>query len=173
LFPWIVEPKPEELGISVNSNILPKLFRFTANGINAPDPNHPYSLRSTRTTWAGRRLPKIGTTDKTPETNLMELRRNGARVILFSLGGMTYSEMRSAYEITRDDKREIFFGSTYVYNPTQFIEVLKTLHDPEAISNCSPMFGLKINQAAPILDALPDPVDDKNNEKRGLFSRKK
>lgn len=92
------------------------MFRFTSNGITAPDPNHPYSLRTTRTTWANKRvansgpgsLNASGKTDDQPDEN--EFRRNGARVILFTLGGMTYSEMRCAYEITRDDKREVFFG---------------------------------------------------------------
>jgi hypothetical protein len=90
--------------------------------------------------------------------------------------------MRTAYEITRDDKREIFFGisidfilgSTYMYNPTQFIEVLKTLHDPDAISHCSAMFGVKVNPAVAIVDVPPEPVDEKQTtEKKGLFSRKK
>jgi Sec1 family len=106
------------------------MFRFTSNGIVAPDPNHPYSLRTTRASWANRRIPKSGAKIN-KEKNVNEendLRRNGSRVILFSLGGMTYSEMRSAYEITRDDKREIIFGTIFlIKDPLMCTRLLSSL----------------------------------------------
>ena len=33
----------------------------------------------------------------------------GARVIFFVIGGMTYSEVRSAYELTKSNNREVRF----------------------------------------------------------------
>jgi hypothetical protein len=36
----------------------------------------------------------------------------GARVIFFVIGGMTYSEVRSAYELTKSNNREV---SLYVF----------------------------------------------------------
>eukprot|EP00842_Homolaphlyctis_polyrhiza_P003812 jgi/Hompol1/4431/HPOL_007106-RA len=40
-----------------------------------------------------------------------ELRVNGARIILFVLGGVTYSEMRSIYELRKDMRRDVILGN--------------------------------------------------------------
>jgi syntaxin-binding protein 1 len=108
IFPWVVEPKPEEIGISSSSL---KMFRFTSNGIVPPDPNYPLSLRTTRASWSGKsRVPKAANgIDKSKEQ--VEWRRNGPRIILFSLGGLTYSEIRSAYEISKESQRELYIGN--------------------------------------------------------------
>ncbi|KAJ3113505.1 hypothetical protein HDU96_003328 [Phlyctochytrium bullatum] len=44
----------------------------------------------------------------TPMPTSEELRRNGPRVIVFVLGGVTYSEIRSCHEVLRESNREIF-----------------------------------------------------------------
>jgi syntaxin-binding protein 1 len=110
IFPWVKEPKPDELGISTNSL---KMFKFTSNGIVPPDPNYPLSLRTTRASWSGRsRAPKSANgADKSKEQ--IDWRRNGSRIILFSLGGLTYSEIRSAYEISKEAQREVYIGIVF------------------------------------------------------------
>ncbi|RUP43048.1 hypothetical protein BC936DRAFT_137713 [Jimgerdemannia flammicorona] len=55
---------------------------------------------------------------------------SGARLILFIAGGMTYSEIRSAYEIADIYNREVYIGSTHVITPSTFIEDLKGLRKP-------------------------------------------
>ncbi|KAJ3108954.1 vacuolar sorting protein VPS33/slp1 [Phlyctochytrium planicorne] len=57
-----------------------------------------------------------------------ELRRNGPRIIIFMMGGVTFSEIRSCNEILREFSREIFIGSTHHLNPHSFVDLLKTLH---------------------------------------------
>ncbi|KAI8914350.1 Sec1-like protein [Gorgonomyces haynaldii] len=166
LFPWIKEPSNEELGIVSSA---PKMFRFTANGLVAPDPNHPYSLRTTRASWVGQRVQKSKGKPMDGEKEEMDLRRNGPRVYMFALGGLTYSETRSAYELTRDEQREVFFGSTFIYSPSQFIDLLKHVHEGEsAKQTCAGLFGL-------VTQTEEQPVEDKKEkvEKKGLFQKKK
>jgi syntaxin-binding protein 1 len=84
------------------------MFRFASNGLVPPDPNYPQSLRTTRASWSGRGRTQKNKNEEGKEK--LDLRVNGSRIILFSLGGLTYSEIRSVYEVARDTQREIFIG---------------------------------------------------------------
>ena len=60
------------------------------------------------------------------------------RFIVFVLGGMTFSEMRSCYEIAAKNNVNLIMGSTSTLNPTEYIEDLSALsHDAfkQAIEN--------------------------------------
>ena len=85
-----------------------KMFRIKSDGIEPPDPNYPNSLRTTRATWSGQTRSKTATEKQVVENR--DLRRNGPRIILFCLGGITNSELRSAYELTKETQREILIG---------------------------------------------------------------
>jgi syntaxin-binding protein 1 len=166
LFPWIKQPSNEELGLSS----APKMFKFISggNGLMAPDPAYPNSLRTTRATWANSRPAKAATTGETTKKENLDLRRNGPRVILFCLGGITYSEIRSVYELTRDEQREVFLGSTHIYSPNQFVDLLREIHKEDAHTICGGLFGAAKEEPTVNLD-----FQSTKTEKRGLFGKKK
>ena len=39
-----------------------------------------------------------------------DLRKNGARIVVFVMGGMTFSEVRATYELIKEQKRDVLFG---------------------------------------------------------------
>ena len=52
-------------------------------------------------------------------------------LIIFIVGGVTYSEIRSIYEVAKTKtNREIFIGGTSILTPKSFIEALRDLPSP-------------------------------------------
>jgi syntaxin-binding protein 1 len=58
------------------------------------------------------------------------------RVILFVIGGMTYSEMRVAYEVAAATNHDIFIGSTDTITPSSFLKWVGDLSnaDPNSLA---------------------------------------
>lgn len=51
----------------------------------------------------------------------------GGRSIVFTIGGMSYSEMRICREVQAQESREIVFGSTAFVTPKDFVSDMSTL----------------------------------------------
>ncbi|ODM98285.1 Syntaxin-binding protein 1 [Orchesella cincta] len=60
--------------------------------------------------------------------NQGSLPRNRPKIIIFVMGGVTYSEIRSAYEVnSQQNDYEVIIGSTHIITPQRFLENLKEL----------------------------------------------
>ncbi|XP_039591450.1 syntaxin-binding protein 3 [Polypterus senegalus] len=55
-------------------------------------------------------------------------RRSGSRLIVFVIGGISYSEMRCAYEVSQASKSfKIYIGSTHIITPKHILDDMQSL----------------------------------------------
>ncbi|XP_034978178.1 syntaxin-binding protein 3 [Zootoca vivipara] len=63
-----------------------------------------------------------------PKTSYLDDRKSGSRLIVFIIGGITYSEMRCAYEVSQAYKScEVIIGSTNIVTPRRLLDDVKAL----------------------------------------------
>ena len=60
-------------------------------------------------------------------------KKGGPTIIVFVVGGMTYSEMRAAYEASASTNCEMIIGSTHISTPQEFLAKVKELKPLVAI----------------------------------------
>lgn len=58
----------------------------------------------------------------------------GRRVIVFMLGGMSYSELRSVHEVAEGARREVISGATCMLTPKTYLLALKQLKQLEPVA---------------------------------------
>ncbi|KAK2504141.1 hypothetical protein MC885_004700 [Smutsia gigantea] len=67
-----------------------------------------------------------------PRANYLDDRKNGSKLIVFVIGGITYSEMRCAYEVSQARKScEVIIGSTHILTPKKLLDDIKMLNKPK------------------------------------------
>ncbi|KFP66211.1 Syntaxin-binding protein 3, partial [Cariama cristata] len=67
-----------------------------------------------------------------PKASYQDERKSSARLIIFVIGGITYSEMRSAYEVCQGYKScEVVIGSTHILTPKRLLDEVKSLSKPK------------------------------------------
>ncbi|KAF8892136.1 Sec1-like snare protein [Infundibulicybe gibba] len=79
-------------------------------------PSQATSLRSQKPAWHKAAKPGGAATNDTRQ-----------RIIVFVAGGMTYSEIREAYQLSTALNKDILIGSTHTITPRHFIDDLKVL----------------------------------------------
>nr|XP_020640296.1 syntaxin-binding protein 3 isoform X2 [Pogona vitticeps] len=63
-----------------------------------------------------------------PKTSHVDERKSGSKLIVFVIGGITYSEMRCAYEASQAHKScEVIIGSTHIVTPRRLLDDMKAL----------------------------------------------
>ncbi|XP_053106325.1 syntaxin-binding protein 3 isoform X2 [Hemicordylus capensis] len=63
-----------------------------------------------------------------PKTSYLDDRKSGSKLIVFVIGGITYSEMRCAYEVSQAYKScEVIIGSTHIVTPRRLLDDVKAL----------------------------------------------
>lgn len=50
-----------------------------------------------------------------------------ARTIVFVAGGVAFSEMRAAYEVMEQHKKEVIIGGTSYLKPNDYVEQLRAI----------------------------------------------
>ncbi|KAK9729404.1 syntaxin binding protein 1, variant 3 [Basidiobolus ranarum] len=74
------------------------------------------------------------------------------KLIIFVTGGVTYSEIRSAYEIAKTYQRDVYIGSTHIITPKSFLEDLRFLRAPPSpIAKKLNIGDLKISADIPVV----------------------
>eukprot|EP00959_Pyramimonas_sp_CCMP1952_P026187 549763-Pyramimonas_sp.AAC.1 len=67
-----------------------------------------------------------------PQIGDLTLQRK--RLVVFVIGGITRSEVRTAYEISRATGRDVIIGSTSLDTPIEFLSHLKSLDEEQTNS---------------------------------------
>lgn len=139
MFPFVKEPnspgtygsmnvkKGGSSNVSDSSSLAPPIVATSG----------PTSLRSTKPSWHNKKATGSDTTSSimsTPQDrnniSAAEDRRRAGRVICFIVGGVTYSEIRSVYELSTSLKKDFIVGSTHAIIPNEYVNDLKKLRQP-------------------------------------------
>jgi syntaxin-binding protein 1 len=112
-FPWIQEPAVET---STPTSTVPRIFnRSNKDSLVPTDGSRPFSLRTTRPRW----IKKSGGGGELESPTRVESKgsaiKSGPPIIIFVLGGMSFSEMRAAYEVSKDCNRDVIIGIVFFY----------------------------------------------------------
>ncbi|KAI9476315.1 MAG: Sec1-like protein [Benjaminiella poitrasii] len=130
---------PKQFAFTRKSDMDPAEDRHSHGPGQGGIPLSGVSLRTTKPTWS--KKPN-STSSNSVRTS------NGAKLIIFVIGGATYSEIRSAYEIAETYNRDVFIGTTEILRPASFVQHLSQLRQPVPLPQ---------NVVAPYVPPNPQP----------------
>lgn len=143
-FPW-VEGHGDNTPVPGTGFSLAKRVQspLTGGGSSPQRPQRPplgapgASLRSQRPTWA---------TSSRRQGSASGSLSNGKegtrqRVLIYVVGGMTYSEMRAAYTMGDTFQRDVYIGSDTVWTPALFLNQVSALANPRSLTRPGPVPG--------------------------------
>jgi syntaxin-binding protein 1 len=103
-------------------------IRMMSGSSTTSNRSQPSSLRSAKPTWHQKgRAGGTGTSISSTTSTSIQDRGGGnrQRVIVFVAGGMTFSEVRSTYQVSERLAKDVYIGSSHVFTPGMFIDNLK------------------------------------------------
>jgi len=115
------------------------------------------SLRSTKPSWAKKSADRDKQKDvASPSLSEKEdLRKRGPRTIIFVVGGLDYSEMRSAYELCSQYNRDIIIGTTHIITPVSYMKSIQQLKKGNNLLTSSDSSSSLNNYASGYIDRKP------------------
>ncbi|PLW04324.1 hypothetical protein PCASD_26883 [Puccinia coronata f. sp. avenae] len=106
----------------------------------------PTSLRSAKPSWQRPRSKAIAA--------------NRERLMIFVAGGLTYAEVRAAYEISEAHSKDVIIGSTHICTPKEYISDLASLDRGGSSQGMpAPVFDSKPSSRPPKPRAAEPPRD--------------
>lgn len=112
------------------------------------------SARTAKPGWADKAREKFPGRDSAPK---IDPRAAGPPLIVFYLGGLTYSEMRCAYETTHATRRLVLIGGTSIITPERFLEKLQVLDKPLPVERSEPAWPFAVRDHRAHSDATAPP----------------
>ncbi|KAA1136315.1 vacuolar sorting protein VPS33/slp1 [Puccinia graminis f. sp. tritici] len=101
----------------LDQTVFPYMGDNPSNAQNGSGPassgGAPTSLRSAKPSW------------QRPRSKIAPANRE--RLMVFVAGGLTYAEVRAAYEISEAHSKDVIIGSTHLYTPKKYIADLANL----------------------------------------------
>eukprot|EP01133_Synstelium_polycarpum_P010259 gene10259-11964_t len=99
-----------------------------------PEAEFPYVKENPMVKSANAPVSKVSLKGKSnqprwadPVAQKEETKYSGSKLIIFVLGGISFSEMRSIYEVAQHHKRNIYLGSTGILLPEEYVGDIQSL----------------------------------------------
>jgi syntaxin-binding protein 1 len=106
-FQWVKEPPAAEAGDRPSTWAGGNPSATSGTGRKKPS----WATKKTVSSSASVFSDALGTTSTAPAITEEDYLANGSRIIVFMLGGVTYSEIRSCFELRKDLRREVIIGN--------------------------------------------------------------
>jgi syntaxin-binding protein 1 len=121
--------------------------------------------KGTRSNWRGKKK-ETETKEETPESDTR------SRYFCFIAGGMTFSELRSAYEVVEQNSANFFLGSTSTITSKDFIRGLAELDDDDDLSDGNSLDDDRKKKKKQD-DDVPTTKDERKDKKADTKNEKK